>query len=368
MTNLRLVTRSACALSAAILATTALQSTPAEAREKGSGRTDSSAHVKVKQGHSVPPGFHGGKQPHAVPSGFHGGGKQVTSSVGGIRATSSNGTRQPGDGGGLTAVGSSIPLPGGIKTANSSAGQGGTKATSSSSSGNGGTRPSLGSGGELIPIPAQPQSGGNQATASSQSGGRLPPILSGTPTPIQPSNPPIANNPGKLPPILSGTPTSTPVPPATGPINPGNLPGSRPPVITATPAPTSTPPATGPINPGNLPGSRPPVLTPTPTPAPIPPVTGPINPGNYPGGSIPPILSGTPTPAPIPVPVPNGSSPSPNPGYGTGYAHRYGQFRVYADVGAVGDGYAPCRWLRSNYDRTGNVYWLNRYNVCLWQH
>src|SRR5262249_13004618 len=141
------------------------------------------------------------------------------------------------------------------------------------------------------------------------------------------------------------------------------------------PGGSKTPPVTtGPINPGDLPGSKPPVLTPNlpqthtggtlpstgnPNRNPIPPAT---NPGNYPGGRIPPILSGT----PVPMPAPSGASPSPNPGYGTGYARRYGQFRVYADVGVAGDSYAPCWWLRANYDRTGNVYWLNRYKVCLW--
>jgi hypothetical protein len=305
MTNFRLITRSACALSAAILATTALQSTPAEATSravKAGGHTSSSAHAAVKQAHAVPSGSHGGKQAHAVSS-QPDGGKQVTGSkqlpefgrVSGGSRPEVNRPKSTNDG---STTGGGFKIPG---------------------SNPGGDRDSV-----------------NVST----------------------------NNPfGK--PILA---IPAPIPPATGPINPGNFPGGNktPPVTTATPTPGPIPPVTGPINPGNLPGSRPPVLTPTPTPAPIPPVTGPINPGNYPGSSIPPILSGTPTPAPIPVPT--GSSPSPNPGYGTGYAHRYGHFRVYADVGAVGDGYAPCWWLRDNYDRTGNVYWLNRYKVCLWQH
>jgi hypothetical protein len=110
-----------------------------------------------------------------------------------------------------------------------------------------------------------------------------------------------------------------------------------------------------------LPGSRPPVLIPNTTRPPLPPVIG-SNPGYYPPGN-------PPSTVPIPtIPVPTGTSPTPNPGYGTGYAYRRGQFRGYADVGVAGDAYAPCWWLRSNYDRTGNVYWLNGYMVCLSQH
>ena len=44
MTTSRLITRSACALGAAILATTALQSTLAEARGKAGSHTRASAH------------------------------------------------------------------------------------------------------------------------------------------------------------------------------------------------------------------------------------------------------------------------------------------------------------------------------------
>jgi hypothetical protein len=57
MKDLRLLTTSAaCALGAAMLVTTALQSTPAEARDKA--KTNS---------HAVPTGFHGGKQPTPYP-------------------------------------------------------------------------------------------------------------------------------------------------------------------------------------------------------------------------------------------------------------------------------------------------------------
>jgi hypothetical protein len=106
-----------------------------------------------------------------------------------------------------------------------------------------------------------------------------------------------------------------------------------------------------------------------PNPAPIPPVIGSIpNPGNYPGSSTPPI-STLPSPSPIPVPIPTGSTS--HPGYGTGYTHYtqgHGQFGVYADIGAGGGDYAPCRVFKGNYDRTGSPYWLNRYRVCLGLH
>ena len=348
MKDIRLFTTSAaCALGAAMLVTTALQSTPAEAREKGSGHTDS-AHVKVKQGHAVPPGFHGGKQPHAVPSGFHGGGKQVTSSVGGTRATSSNGTKQPGDGASFTPVG----LPGGIKAADFQSG--GTKATSS---GNGGSRPTLGNGGDLIPVPIQSQSGSIKATSSQSGGTKATSSSSGQGGTIQVQ----PQSGGKLPPISATPTTPAPNPPlSTSSNNSGG--GKLPPVITATP--TSIPPATGPIIASNFPGGvRPPVIVATPIPTPIPPATGPINPGNYPGT---PPISTVPTPTPIPVPIPTGSSP--NPGHGTGYTHQPGQHGVYAEIGAGGGGYDQCAWFKSNYDRTGNAYWLNRYRVCLWQH
>jgi hypothetical protein len=82
-----------------------------------------------------------------------------------------------------------------------------------------------------------------------------------------------------------------------------------------------------------------------------------------------------PIPTPIPVPIPTGSSPSSNPGYGTRTSntqthttHGYGQRGVYADIGAGGESYESCRLFKSNYDRTGNAYWLNRYRVCLWRY
>ena len=43
-----------------------------------------------------------------------------------------------------------------------------------------------------------------------------------------------------------------------------------------------------------------------------------------------------------------------------------GLFRVFQPKGW--GGYDQCAWFKSNYDRTGNAYWLNRYKVCLWQH
>jgi hypothetical protein len=188
--------------------------------------------------------------------------------------------------------------------------------------------------------------------------------MTATPTPLPPAIGTI--NPGNFPggsrpPVIVATPT--PIPPATAPINPGNYPGgSRPPVIVATPTPI--PPVTVPINPGYYPGgSRPPVIVATPVP--IPPVTGSFpNPGNYPGT---PPISTVPIPTPIPVPIPTGSGH--NPGYGTGTSstHQYGQHGVYADIGAGGESYESCRVFKSNYDRTGNAYWLNRYRVCLWQ-
>jgi hypothetical protein len=75
-----------------------------------------------------------------------------------------------------------------------------------------------------------------------------------------------------------------------------------------------------------------------------------------------------PTPTPVPIPIPSGSSPSPGDGTGTSYTHQYGQVGVYADIGAGGESYEPCQWFKSNYDGTGNVYWLRRYKICLWQH
>jgi hypothetical protein len=142
-------------------------------------------------------------------------------------------------------------------------------------------------------------------------------------------------------------------PTTTGPINPGNLPGNKPTEQTPTPPvvvgtnPGPIPPV---LNPGNIPGTKPP-----PGPKPVPPPET----NNYPGNR-PPILTGTPTRAPIP-PVISGGGLSPGNRIGTTYG-------VYAEIGASGDGYAPCRWLKSNYDRTGSVYWFNRYRVCLWQH
>jgi hypothetical protein len=73
-------------------------------------------------------------------------------------------------------------------------------------------------------------------------------------------------------------------------------------------------------------------------------------------------------PTPTPIPVPTGSSPNPGYGTGTSYTHQHGQHGVYAEIGAGGGGYDQCAWFKSNYDRTGNAYWLNRYRVCLWQH
>jgi hypothetical protein len=181
--------------------------------------------------------------------------------------------------------------------------------------------------------------------------------------PTRPLIPPVA---GQIIPGPVNFPGSVNRPPVivAGPINPGNYPGgvNRPPVIGTTPTHGPVPPVTGPINPGTYPGggNRPPVI-----------IAGPINPGNYPGGGTPPISTvPVPIPTPIPIPIPTGSGPSPNPGHGIGtsYTHGHGQLGTYADIGAGGGDYAPCRLFKSNYDRTGNAYWLKRYRVCLWQH
>ena len=278
MTNLRLLTPSAaCALGAALLVTTALQSTPAEARENASGHTARVIKPAVKQPH-------GEKRPAE---------------------------KQPLNPGQQPSVTTQASFPTGpIAT---SASNPGPRATSTS--------------------------------ATSSSGIKQPPIITATPTSIPSVTGSVATSSssssnaggGKLPPVITATPV--PIPPVTGPINPGNYPGgTRPPVIVATPIP-------------------------------IPPVTGPINPGYYPGGSRPPVIVATPVPIPTPIPVPIPTGSSHNPGYGTGTSttHQYGQHGVYADIGAGGGDYESCRVFKSNYDRTGNAYWLNRYRVCLWQ-
>jgi len=327
MTNLRLLTPSAAfALGAALLVTTALHSTPAEAQSRA-----------VKTGG------------HKADSALKPSGKQPSS-----------GTKQPG--GGLIPVGSSIPLTptGGIKATSSGGGKNAANSSSTTQSGGGGLIP-VGSSIPLTPtggIKATSSGGGKNATSSSsttQSGG-------GGLTPVGSSSIPLTPTGGKQPPVITGT--STLIPPIIASNFPGG--GKQPPVITGTPIPVPIPPVTGPINPGNYPGgSRPPVIVATPIPVPIPPTTGSLpNPGNYPGT---PPISTVPIPTPIPVPIPTGSSH--NPGYGTGIgnAHQYGQHGVYADIGAGGESYEACRLFKSNYDRTGNAYWLNRYRVCLWQ-
>jgi hypothetical protein len=258
MTNSRLITRSACAFGAAILATTALQSTPAEARAHASGHTRASAHsVANKVSSRVSQELPGQHNPTPGGGGGGGGGNESPQS-------------KPADGG------RPVP-PGGIPSG-----------------------------------PRIPSSGGGKQFPT------------------------------------TGNPT-------TGPINPGNLPGNKPTEQTPTP-PVVTGSNPGPIppvlNPGNVPGTKPP-----PGPKPVPPPE--TNYPKYPGGNRPPILTGTPTRAPIP-PVIRGGTPSISTGNGIGTT--YG---VYAEAG--GDGYAPCRWFKSNYDRTGSVYWFNRYRICLWQ-
>jgi hypothetical protein len=315
MKDLKLFTTSAaCALGAAMLVTTALQSTPAEAREKANGHT--AREIQRAEGKPHGENKHPERQPQPAEKQPHG-------------------EKQPAEKQPLPnqlsvtiAKLTQAPIPSATSAANSQSG--GTKATSSSS-GNGGSRPTLGNGGDLIPVPIQSQSGGIKAT-NSQSGGIKATSSSsgnGGTIPVQPQSG------GRPPPVITATPTTqAPNPPlSTSSNNSGG--GKLPPVITATPAP-------------------------------IPPTTVPINPGNYPGGSIPPI-STVPIPTPIPVPIPTGSTS--NPGYGTGttYTHQYGQHGVYADIGAGGGDYGPCLLFKSNYDRTGNVYWLNRYRVCLWQ-
>jgi hypothetical protein len=274
MTNSRLITRSACALGAAILATTALQSTPAQARGKAGGHTSSSAHVTTHKGFRIAKETTGQLHARAIPRG-----SRPPFDPGHIQFDPGNNS-----GGGKQVSVDPWTKPNGVS----------------------GGGPGL----PTAPIPPIPL-GGN----------KTPPILSGTPTPAPTPLPPGGN---KTPPILSGTPT---------------------------PAPTPLPPG------GN---KTPPILSGTPTPAPTP-----LPPG---GNKTPPILSGTPTPAPIPIPIPSGSSPSPGYGTGTTYTHQYGQVGVYADTGTGGGGYEPCLLFKSNYDRTGNVYWLNRYRICLSQH
>jgi hypothetical protein len=208
MTNSRLITRSACALGAAILATTALQSTPAQARGKAGGHTSSSAHVTTHKGFRIAKETTGQLHARAIP----------------------RGSRPPFD-------------PGHIQF-----------------------------------DPGNNSGGGKQ----------------------------VSVDPWTKPNGVSGGGPGLPT-------------------------------------------------------APIPPI--PLG-----GNKTPPILSGTPTPAPIPIPIPSGSSPSPGYGTGTTYTHQYGQVGVYADTGTGGGGYEPCLLFKSNYDRTGNVYWLNRYRICLSQH
>lgn len=317
MTNSRLITRSACALGAVLLATTALQSTPADARGKASGHTGSSARITTHKGFLT----------------THKGFRIVKETPGQLHSRV-RGSDRPGSGGG-TNGGFKIPDTGpGDKT--------------------------WVHAGPFHPGPTHTQA-------------PIPPIT-GPVGPLNPgkfpgTGPNVPDYPGgSKPPIFTGTPTKAPIPPITGPVGPLN-PGSKPPILSGTPTQAPIPPITGPINPSNFPGGNktPPILSGTPTRAPIPPITGPINPGNYP---ITPPISTLPTPTPTPVPVPTGSSPSPTlpPETGTSYTHRYGPVGVYAGVGAVGDGYASCQWFKDNYDRTGSLYWLNRYKICLWQH
>jgi hypothetical protein len=285
MKNLRLITPSAaCALGAALLVTTALQSMPAEALSRG-----------VKAGSQK------------VASG------QISARSKQPTGTIAKPTRAP------------IPAATGLN-------------------------------------PVKLPGGGNQGAVAAAK-------------PTLPSIPPLSGQ------TITGTvsfPGSVKQPPATGSINPGSYPGG---VIGTTPTHGNRPTiiVAGPIKPGTYPGgvsTYPGGVSTTPTHGSIPPGTGQTNPGNYP--HTPPIYPGTPpiypgggtvpTPTPIPVPIPTGSSPSPNPGYGSGtsYTHQHGQVRAYAGVGAVG--YAPCWWLKSNYDKTGSAYWLKRYRVCLSQY
>src|ERR1700704_5337381 len=106
MKDLRLFTTSAAgALGAAMLVTTALQSTPAEAREKSahSTKTGHASNTPPKEplhASNTPRKFDVSTLPNAP------GGTQATSSSGGTKATNSNGIKQQGGGGGLTSVGS----------------------------------------------------------------------------------------------------------------------------------------------------------------------------------------------------------------------------------------------------------------------
>jgi len=249
MKDLRLFTTSAaCALGAAILATTALQSTPAEARAHASGgHTRASAH-----------------------SGAH----KVSSRI-------------------------SQELPGQHTQTGGGGGGGGKQAEVPQSKPHDGGRPVPPGG---IPSGTSIPTGG---------GGKQPKDPNSTPPVLDPGT-----HPGGTKTFPGGTKTSNPgpIPPV---LNPGNVPGTKPP-----PGPKPVPPPET----NNYPGNRPPILTGTPTRVPIPPVIS---------GGTPPIST-----------------------IGTTYG-------VYAEIG---DGYAPCRWFKSNYDRTRSLYWFNRYRICLWQH
>src|SRR5262249_41151143 len=104
MTNLRLITRSACALGAAMLATTALQVMPAQARGHSGGHAGSSAHITTHKGFLT---THKGFRIARETTGQHGpvsGGKQLG---GGDIFTKPNGVS--GGSGGSHAVTPPVP-------------------------------------------------------------------------------------------------------------------------------------------------------------------------------------------------------------------------------------------------------------------
>jgi hypothetical protein len=302
MTDPRCITTSMIALGAAILATTALHSTRADAREHGGGhKARADGHSRMSTHIATHKGLHGGHlPPGSAPPGGAGSGNNTSISL----IPPPSGTHR---------LGSATPTP--IGSIGSSA-----------------IHP-----GFNLPTPTPDFPGGRPGTHTPV--GNLP---KATPSP-NPNFPPIVTG-NKTP--GSNLPTPTPSPnPNFPPIITGNkTPGSNLPTPTPSPNPNFPPVVTG----NKTPGSN----LPTPTPSPNP---------NLPGTKIPPVVT-VPVPTPIPVPIPTRTYP------GTGTTYAYRQSGVYVDIDGDGAGYDPCWWFRRRYDSTGNVYWLNRYRVCLWRH
>jgi hypothetical protein len=210
MKDLRLFTTSAaCALGAAILATTALQSTPAEARGHAGGHTRASAHSgshKVSSRISQElPGQH--SQTSGVGGGGGGGGKHVE-----VPQT------KPHDGG------RPVP-PGGIPSGPSTPTGGGGKLpkdqTQSPPVLDPGTHPggtkTFPDGGPKNPGPIPP------VVTGPKNPGPIPPVL--TPGNVPPGPKPVPPPETNSPPILTGTPTRAPIPPLIS--GSGSSPGNR---------------------------------------------------------------------------------------------------------------------------------------------